>query len=157
MAILPKNFYNRPTEIVAKELLGKYLVRNGQKFMITETEAYVGPHDLASHSRFGPTKRNSVMFGPPGHAYVYLIYGMYYCLNVTTGHGSAVLIRATAKHAGPGILCRDLKIDRSFNGLDLTTTGRLYIIDNIMVTPRVGVKYAGVWATKPLRYVLVHR
>src|SRR5581483_5179153 len=98
---LPRSFYDRDTTLVAKDLLGKLLVRKiGRKTLvgkIVETEAYLGPHDLAAHSARGRTKRTEVMFGPPGHAYVYLIYGMYCCMNVVTereGHASAVLIRA---------------------------------------------------------------
>src|SRR5687767_3135134 len=98
---LSRDFYNRDTKEVAQALLGKYLIRhlNGQVMIgkIVETEAYLGRHDLAAHSARGLTPRTQVMFGPPGVAYVYLIYGMYHCLNVVTeaeGHASAVLIRA---------------------------------------------------------------
>ncbi len=98
---LTRKFFERKTLAVAKELLGKFLVRNinGKKTaaMITETEAYCGPRDLACHASRGRTKRTEVMFGPAGHAYIYLIYGMYYCLNVVTGkagYPAAVLIRA---------------------------------------------------------------
>src|SRR5579871_5051550 len=101
MKKLSRDFYNRDTKIVAQELLGKYLVHvvNGVKMigMIVEVEAYLGPHDLAAHSAKGKTKRTEVMFGPPGHSYVYLIYGMYHCMNVVTEpehHASAVLLRA---------------------------------------------------------------
>ena len=99
---LPRAFYDRDTEIVARELLGCRLFRRGVdgatvETRIVETEGYLGPHDLACHTARGRTPRTEVMFGPPGHAYVYLIYGMYACLNCVTeaeGHGSAVLIRA---------------------------------------------------------------
>ena len=101
---LKREFFNRDTVVVAQELLGKYLVRkiNGKivKFRITETEAYCGSKDLACHASKGMTPRTKVMFGPPGHAYIYLIYGMYYCLNIVTekeGYPAAVLIRAVGR------------------------------------------------------------
>ena len=100
MQILPKAFYDRDAECVARDLLGKLVVRlvdrRRQIGRIVEAEAYLGPHDLAAHSARGRTTRTEVMFGPPGHAYVYLIYGMHHCLNVVTGpgdHASAVLLR----------------------------------------------------------------
>ena len=105
MRVLPRSFYDRDTVTVARELLGKHLVlrKDGVERVgrIVEVEAYVGPHDLASHSSKGLTQRTKVMFGPPGHAYVYLIYGMYHCMNVVTereGHGAAV-----APRAGPAL------------------------------------------------------
>ena len=140
---LNQKFFNRNTVIVAKELLGKHLCRRlgGEviKAKITETEAYCGPHDLASHASKGLTNRTKIMFGPPGHAYIYMIYGMYHCFNVVTekeGYPSAVLIRTAetlnakletlnklkipnSKLSGPGILCRELKIDKSLNEVDL--------------------------------------
>src|SRR3990167_6662100 len=107
--ILPQSFFARPTVIVARELLGKYLVRKeNQKtkaHMITEVEAYTGADDMSSHAAMGPTKRNQAMFGAPGHWYVYLIYGMYHCLNIVTethGTPAAVLIRGLAGVSGPG-------------------------------------------------------
>src|SRR5438876_8101440 len=133
MRKLERTFYDRDTTAVARELLGKYLVHasRGVKRIgrIVEVEAYLGSHDLAAHSSKGLTERTKVMFGPPGRAYVYLIYGMYYCMNVVTeeeGHASAVLIRAlepisgiTLSTKGPGLLCKAMGIDRALNGCDL--------------------------------------
>ena len=126
---LPRTFYDRDTTLVARELLGKLLVHGDRVGRIVETEAYLGPHDRAAHSARGLTKRNAVMFGPPGYAYVYFIYGMYFCMNVVTereGHASAVLLRAvepvqnvTGKTTGPGLLCNAMAIDRQLNGHDL--------------------------------------
>src|SRR5579871_4986848 len=122
---LKRAFYNRPTKLIAQELLGKYIVHvvDGIEKIgkIVEVEAYLGPHDLAAHSCKGLTERTKVMFGPPGHAYVYFIYGMYYCMNVVTereGHASAVLLRALepiknvdGKTRGPGLLCNAMGIE----------------------------------------------
>ena len=101
MQKLPREFYDRDTNLVARELLGKLLVHGSAASArigkIVEVEAYLGEHDLAAHSSKGRTERTKIMFGPPGHAYVYFIYGMYYCMNVVTereGHASAVLLRA---------------------------------------------------------------
>ncbi len=169
---LPRAFYDRDTLVVARELLGKHLVhacggevRTGR---IVEVEAYLGPHDRASHSSKGLTPRTRVMFGPPGHAYVYLIYGMHWCMNVVTqaeGHASAVLIRAlepvsgvTARTQGPGLLCRAMAIDARCNGADLLGDV-LWIADaggqpfRIRSRPRIGVAYAGPrWAGRLLRF-----
>jgi DNA-3-methyladenine glycosylase len=173
MRILPATFYDRNAEYVAPELLGKLLVRriDGRDRIgrIVETEAYLGPHDLAAHSSRGRTRRTEVMFGPPGHAYVYLIYGMYHCINAVTGpgeHASAVLLRALEPLSemgptnGPGRLCRAMEIDRRLNGHDLTQ-GELLIAEpaepiafDVVVRPRVGVDYAGEWAERPLRFYI---
>jgi DNA-3-methyladenine glycosylase len=137
---------------------------------IVEVEAYKGPHDLAAHSSRGRTQRTEVMFGPPGHAYVYLIYGFWNCLNVVTAaHGvpHAVLIRGLEPIAGiadtthgPGLLCRALAIDRALNGTDLTG-GTLWIErplakdhrpPKIARSTRIGVDYAGDWSKKPWRF-----
>lgn len=170
---LKKDFYNRPTLTVAKELLGKYLVRviNGKKIyaQITETEAYIGEEDLASHARFGKTKRNEVMYGHPGIWYVYLIYGMYWMLNVVTenhGRPAAVLIRAVLSedgesYNGPGKLTKFLKINKSFNSQS-ASIGDLYIEDRgvklstskIKKTPRIGVDYAGEYKDKLWRFII---
>lgn len=174
MEKLPRSFYDRDTIIVAKELLGKVLVHysEGTKRVgrIVEVEAYLGPHDLAAHSARGLTERTKVMFGPPGHAYVYFIYGMYYCMNVVTqreGHASAVLLRAIeplqgieGRTCGPGLLCRAMKIDRSLNAHDLLSN-HFFIADpgqqgsfSIIKRPRIGVDYAKHWAKRHLRFYI---
>jgi DNA-3-methyladenine glycosylase len=136
---------------------------------IVETEAYMGPEDLAAHSSRGRTARTEVMFGEPGHAYVYFIYGFWYCLNVVTaaaGVPHAVLLRALApvsgisdKTWGPGLLCRAMNIDRRLNGVDLL--GDVLWLERppgrqprprIARTTRIGVDYAGDWAKRPWRF-----
>ena len=167
---LNRNFFNRDTLIVAKELLGKFLVRKaGDKTIrakITETEAYCGPDDLACHASKGMTPRTKVMFGPPGHAYVYLVYGMYHCLNIVTekkGYPAAVLIRGVELDGmnGPGKLCRGLKIDKTLNGTDICAGKELWLEDGkdipknkIKKSKRIGVEYAGKWKDKPWRFYL---
>lgn len=171
--ILPRNYFNRPTLVVARSLMGKYLIRciDGREIAgkIIEVEAYVGSEDKACHASKGRTQRTDVMFGPAGVAYVYLIYGMYHCLNVVTEREefpSAVLIRAIEIDGklidGPGRLCRALQIDRSLNCADLTIGESLWFEDrgasvkrgNVGAHPRIGVDYAGVWAQKPWRFRL---
>lgn len=139
--ILKHSFYNRNTLKVAKDLLGCFLIRKiGKKIiraMITETEAYMGEDDLASHASKGRTTRTELMFGRAGHAYVYMIYGVYHCLNIVTekkDFPAAVLIRAVKienvdyiKTNGPGKLCKVLKIDRKLNGCDITKGDKLWI------------------------------
>ena len=177
---LTRSFYARDALTVARELLGLHLVRvvetpSGpvrQVGRIVETEAYMGPEDLAAHSAGGRrTPRTETMFGPPGRAYVYLIYGMHHCLNVVTATRDvpqAVLIRAIepvanidARTQGPGLVCRALGIDRRHDALDLL--GSELFIERPTATaerpvrlgagPRIGVDYAGVWAKKPWRFV----
>jgi DNA-3-methyladenine glycosylase len=170
--LLRRAFYARPAETVARELLGKILVhrthRHTLRARIVETEAYVGEHDLASHSSKGRTNRTEVMFGPPGYAYVYLIYGMHDMFNIVCSHegdAQAVLIRAAepldgldANLSGPGRLARGLKISRRDNGIDLTGD-RLFLLDDrgmpghVVRTPRIGVDYAGSWKDELLRFV----
>jgi DNA-3-methyladenine glycosylase len=171
---LPRSFYDRDTRTVARELLGKLLVRLDHGIprigKIVEVEAYLGPHDLAAHSSRGLTERTRVMFGPPGHAYVYFIYGMYYCMNVVTeceGHASAVLLRAlepvknlNGRTSGPGLLCRAMHIDRRLNGHDLLSDN--FFIGApaktepfaIVKRPRIGVDYARHWAKRHLRFYI---
>jgi DNA-3-methyladenine glycosylase len=172
---LPRSFYERDTLVVARDLLGKRIVRSSsagrRAARIVEVEAYKGPEDRASHARFGPTKRAAIMFGPSGVAYVYLIYGMHHCLNVVAhdeGEVGAVLVRAVVLEEGgripadgPGKLTRALSIDRTLNGADLVRGRELWIEDSgsvarvIEATSRVGVSYAGEeWARKPWRLVV---
>jgi DNA-3-methyladenine glycosylase len=171
---LPREFYNRDAETVARALLGMLLVHEVEGVprvgRIVEAEAYLGTHDLAAHSSKGRTARTEVMFGPPGHAYVYLIYGVHNCLNVVTGaegHASAVLFRALepvrnieGNTRGPGLLCKALEIDRRLYGHDMTG-GELVIAEpehpepiEVVARPRVGVDYAQEWAEKPLRFLI---
>ncbi|MFI5267836.1 MAG: DNA-3-methyladenine glycosylase [Chloroflexota bacterium] len=161
---LLRNFYERPTLEVAKGLLGQVLVYGDKQVRIVETEAYIGPDDLAAHSARGRrTARNEVMYGEAGHAYVYFIYGMYFCLNLVTeqqGVPTAVLIRAGEPGArGPGVLCREMGLSRAQNGLDLTGS-ELWVeagppvTETVVETTRIGVDYAGEWAAKPWRFYL---
>jgi DNA-3-methyladenine glycosylase len=171
---LLREFYDRDTILVARELLGKHLVHRSGKLertgRIVEVEAYLGPHDLAAHSSRGLTERTKVMFGPPGHAYVYFIYGMYYCMNVVTeadGKAAAVLLRAlepvknvAGRTQGPGLLCRAMGIDKRLNGHDLLSDD-FFIADPderpsvvIVKRPRIGVDYAGHWAKRNLRFYI---
>jgi DNA-3-methyladenine glycosylase len=185
MVKLPRSFYEQPTVDVAKQLLGKYLVRNHPQGVtvgrIVETEAYIGPHDLACHASHGRTPRTEVMFGPAGHAYVYFVYGVHYMLNLVTeafNHPAAVLIRAlepidgielmqtrrkTEKRrnlcSGPGKLCQAFAIDRSLNAADLC--GDIIHIEDkgepipkFLARPRIGVDYAGKWKDKPFRFLV---
>ena len=172
-SILTRAYFNRPTATVARSLIGKYVVReiDGRILAgkIIEVEAYVGLQDKACHASKGRTQRTEVLFGPPGVAYVYLIYGMYHCLNVVTEREefpSAVLIRAIEIDGelidGPGRLGRTLQIDRRLNRADLTTGESLWFEDrgilvergDVGAHPRVGVDYAGEWAKKPWRFRL---
>lgn len=174
MKPLPRGFYDRDPIQVARELLGVHLVHrvDGVERVgrIVETEAYLGPHDRAAHSSRGLTPRTRTMFGPPGHAYVYMIYGMHYCMNVVTeaeGKASAVLLRAIepvravdGRTQGPGLLCKAMGIDRRHNGADLCA-GSLVLVPppapgQIVVVrrPRIGVDYAGHWARRLLRFYI---
>lgn len=185
MRKLPREFYARDPIVVARELLGKFLVHNSEGIerigRIVEVEAYLGPHDLAAHSSKGLTPRTQALFGPPGHAYVYLIYGMYHCFNTVTGNGSGILLRALepvknieGKTQGPGLLCRAMGIDKSHYGYDLTSAGHdptgagydltrpeLYVGElpdaprpAIVSRPRIGVAYARHWAQRKLRFYI---
>lgn len=171
---LPLAFYRRPALTVARELIGKILVHQAGAELragrIVETEAYVGEHDLACHASKGRTRRTEVLFGPPGRAYVYFIYGMYHCFNVVAepeGVAAAVLVRGLEplsgipsglRTDGPGKLCRALGITLAQNREDLRGA-RLFIEDAPAVPssrlrrgPRVGVEYAGRWAQRKYRF-----
>jgi DNA-3-methyladenine glycosylase len=168
-ARLSRAFFSRDAKTVARALVGCALVHRRRAGIIVETEAYIGPHDLACHARFGPTARTSVMFGPGGVSYVYLCYGIHEMFNIVTGpdgHGEAVLIRAIAPLAGlpdddaigrgPGKVTSALRIDRSHDRRDLAR-GTLFVArcvkpPRIARGPRIGVAYAGDWAARPLRF-----
>ncbi|MDQ6705425.1 MAG: DNA-3-methyladenine glycosylase [Acidobacteriota bacterium] len=178
-AILPREFYARPTIDVARDLLGKLLVHENASGMIVETEAYLGGDDSASHSARGITARTKVIFGPPGHAYVYFIYGMHECLNIVAEREATpgcVLIRALepvsgielmrerrpkAKMlrdltSGPGKLTRAMGITRLLNGADMTR-GNLVVREfcagefQIEATPRIGISKC---RELPLRFTI---
>ena len=161
--------YSESAQKLARDLLGKYLVRKrGKKieaYKIVETEAYVGPHDKASHAYRGRTKRNEVMFGEPGHWYVYLCYGMHHMLNLVTGpkdYPAAVLIRGVEGAVGPGRVTTLLGVDKALNGKPAGVASGFWIEDrgekinprDIIKTPRIGIDYAEEWKDKPLRFVL---
>jgi DNA-3-methyladenine glycosylase len=172
---LKRNFFNRDTLTVAQELLGKILVFNDFQGVITETEAYMGFEDPASHAFRGKTKRTELMFGNAGFSYVYLIYGMYHCLNFVTEKAdfpAAVLIRGIHLNIpisgvegnkkiildGPGKICRHLGITREHNGIDVITSKNLYICSGqseeeiqYLTTPRIGIR---VGQDKLWRYIL---
>ncbi|MBI5003922.1 DNA-3-methyladenine glycosylase [Candidatus Kaiserbacteria bacterium] len=167
--VLTRTFFKRLAPEVAPDLIGKYLVREidgvQTSYMITETEAYEGTDDRASHASRGRTKRTEVMFGRPGVWYVYLIYGMYQMLNIVTGddgHPSAVLVRGVTSISGPGRLTKRLEVTGAMNALPAERKSGLWIEDrgeridprHIKKTARIGVDYAGpVWAKKEWRFV----
>lgn len=169
----PLSFFNRPALVVAKDLVGCYLVRRDTygiaRYLITETEAYIGPHDLASHSSKGRTKRTEVMYQQAGTIYVYLIYGMHNMLNIVTDekeYPAAVLIRAVEDGDtiinGPGKVAKYLHIDRTLNNKLLGKESNVWIeipptrsSRKIIRTPRIGVAYAEpIWAEKKYRFIL---
>lgn len=170
---LPRAFYAREAELLAHDLIGTILVHrvngNERRARIVETEAYVGCHDLACHAAKGRTGRTEVMFGQPGHAYVYLIYGIHDMLNIVSGAvgvAQAVLIRAAepldgwdANLTGPGNLAKRLGITRRNNGVDLTGEA-LFLLASAEAAPpriertrRIGVDYAKQWKDAPLRFI----
>ena len=165
---LPDTFFERKTLKVAEDLVGKVLVRKiGQKIIrerITEVEAYIGPQDLACHASRGRTPRTEVMHEEAGTIYIYLIYGMYYMLNIVTedvDFPSAVLIRGTENMNGPGRVTKKLKITKTLNGKKLGIRSGLWIEEgpkilkkDIEKTPRIGIDYSGEWKDKLFRFVL---
>lgn len=171
--ILPREYFDRPTLEVARSLVGKYLVREQGHGLIAgriiEVEAYIGTEDKACHASKGRTARTEVLFGPPGHAYVYLCYGMHEMLNVVTeqvGFPAAILFRAVECEGtvidGPGRVTRAFGIDRRLNRCDLTLGESLWFEDRgepvstglVNAHPRIGVDYAGEWAHKLWRFRL---
>ena len=167
MMRLLEDFYVRDVLDVAPELLGKIIVRRDRnkrkEYMITETEAYRGTEDRACHANKGRTDRNRVMYDSGGKIYVYLIYGMYWMLNIVTAEKNnpqAVLIRGVTGDDGPGKLTRRLGVNGTFYGEDLCSSGRMWLEDggvkaDYFSTPRVGIDYAGeIWKNKPWRFVL---
>ncbi len=167
---LGRKFFERDVLEVAPDLLGKVLVRRFEdgrevRLMITEVEAYRGIEDQACHARFGKTERNKIMWGKAGLVYVYLIYGMYWMLNLVTGkegEPQAVLIRGLEGMEGPGRVGRLLELDRGFYGEDVIISRRLWVEEgkvkdaflNFERSERVGVEYAGEWARKKWRFVV---
>ena len=162
-------FASKDTVLHARDLLGKRLVAtlsDGSVISqtIVETEAYDGPEDLACHASKGRTKRTEVMFGPAGHWYVYLVYGVHQMLNLVTGpqdYPAAILIRGLAGISGPGRLTRALEIDRRYNAKPAIRQTGLYLLEagvsladnEIEITPRIGVDYAGPdWSKRPYRF-----
>lgn len=155
MTRLTRDFFSRPTLEVAQALLGKTLHFGSHKGMITETEAYIGQDDPACHAARGKTKRTEVMFGAAGYSYIYLIYGMYHCMNIVTEHEgfpAAVLIRAVYIPSdpplhldGPGKLCRHMGITREYNHIDMTQSDYFYVeysdtSPKFNATPRIGIR-----------------
>jgi DNA-3-methyladenine glycosylase len=168
-AIIPRSFYLDAPDLVAQKLLGKLLVRGAKVGRIVEVEAYFGESDPASHSFPGKTARNAVLFGPPGRAYVYFIYGMHYCLNVSCepeGRAGGVLFRALEpicglklSTSGPGRLCkafgitraRDNAVDFTSPSSDLQIQDDGYAANDILITPRIGITKE---AARPARYLI---
>jgi DNA-3-methyladenine glycosylase len=170
---LPLRWYRRDPATIARALIGCALVHRDRAAMIVETEAYLGPEDLASHARFGSTTRNAVMFGPGGVSYVYLCYGVHEMFNVVTGAegaAGAVLVRAAAPLIalpdddralrGPGKLTKALGLSRTQDRVPLDgdelfiARWRRIAAPAIARSPRIGVDYAGAWAKRPLRFTL---
>ncbi|MES3031503.1 MAG: DNA-3-methyladenine glycosylase [Patescibacteria group bacterium] len=173
MSSLPHSFFNRDVVQVAHDLVGCFIVRKMEeetvRYMITETEAYDGIDDKACHASKGRTKRTEVMFGPAGHLYVYLVYGMHWMMNIVTGekdYPAAVLIRGVEEAIGPGRVTKKLKITGDFNSKKLGKEAGIWIesrkkdfdAKHIKKTPRIGIDYAGpIWCAKEYRFVLTEK
>lgn len=163
---IKRTFFMRDVLLIAPALLGKNLVRkfndgHVRRYIITEVEAYRGTKDLACHASKGRTARTDVMYHEGGVVYVYLIYGLYWLLNIVAGKegdASAVLIRGLEGISGPGRVGKQLQLNKSFYGEDLSTSNRIWIEDSIfkpkyIKTPRIGIDYAGEpWISKPWRF-----
>jgi DNA-3-methyladenine glycosylase len=163
-----RGFFRRDVLEVAPDLLGQRLARRWpdgsvSAYIITETEAYRGEEDRACHASRGRTMRTEVMFGEGGRLYIYLIYGMYWMMNVVTGAEGiphAVLIRGLREASGPGRLTRLIGVDRSFYGEDLVTSDRIWIeqsgtVPEYTAGPRIGIDYAGEpWRVMPWRFLI---
>ena len=167
MGKVDRDFYLADAVTVARQLPGMELVMaSGEqclRYVITETEAYLGEGDRACHASRGRTRRTEPMFLTGGHLYLYFVYGMHWMLNVVTGpadHPQAVLIRGVSHFSGPGRVTRGLGIDSSFNREDLTLSDRIWIEETdfspeLAAGPRVGIAYAGEpWVSKPWRFVI---
>jgi len=150
MKRLPYEFYHRPCDIVARELVGKVLVHGDLRLRISETEVYWGEQDTACHAHKGRTKRTEVLYADAGTVYVYLCYGIHWLMNIVTGEENdpqAVLIRACLEAPGPGKLTKMLGITGAYNGKSILQTPDLWIGDDgfrceITAAPRVGIGYA---------------
>ena len=160
-------FYEKDVLEIAPSLLGKFLIcvndkGNVRRFIITETEAYRGEEDLACHASKGRTQRTSIMYEPGGRLYIYLIYGMYWMMNVVAGNKNepqAALIRGIEGYNGPGKLTKALGIGKDYNGEDLVRSDRIWISESGIIPdyttgPRVGIEYAGEWKDKPWRFLM---
>lgn len=165
---LGSSFFDRKAEDVARDLIGRHLVRRQSRRLlrctITETEAYVGPQDPACHASRGRTTRTEPMFGPPGTFYVYIVYGLHWMLNVVTGpvgYPAAVLLRSAGGITGPGRLTKALDVTGALNGRAASVSSGVWfspgdhrVSHQIICTPRIGVNYAGpIWSLKPLRFL----
>ena len=167
MGKVDMDFYLADAVTVARQLPGMELIMaSGEKYLryvITETEAYLGDGDRACHASRGRTRRTEPMYLEGGHLYIYFVYGMHWMLNVVTGpadHPQAVLIRGVSQYQGPGRVTKGLGIDGSFNREDLASSGRIWIEDTgfrpaLIAGPRVGIDYAGEpWISKPWRFII---